>query len=608
MSKAVTRKLQGFFGGTFDPIHQGHLYIATELLQQLPFETIHLIPCNQPPHRAAPIAGPKQRLAMLKAALAGYPDLQSDPCEVQRGGLSYTVNTLRAKRAQYGKNTPLCLIVSSESFASFHHWKAFHEIIELAHLVIVQRQGSQQQPDDPTLQALLSKHLIKEPNALRQQPSGCIYISALTPPLISATEIRAALAKGDTVPTKLLSKEVAHYIQVHRLYRDSDLTCYLVGGAVRDILLGKIPKERDWVVVGQTPESMEARGYRPIGKAFPVFLHPRTHEEYALARTEKKVSKGYKGFEFYAAPDVTLVEDLKRRDLTINAMAQSPSTQEIIDPYGGQKDLEQRILRHVSDAFSEDPVRILRLARFASQLEGFTVHPKTHTLIEHMVLSGEVHALVPERIWQELQKALGSQHPERFFEVLNKCDVLMHVFSGLTLEDFDLSALAEAKKFTTTPIEIVRFAALVHKLSLETLNTLCSNLKPPKEYCKLAQLIVQYASELEKANTLDAKTLLRLFDKLDPWRRPERFNQLLTAYQAITHKEPDRARTVVKYLNKMYRVASAVSIKPLLKAGLSGEALAAAYRKAQEAALNAASSTHTLPRHPRESGDPEVKT
>ena len=201
---------------------------------------------------------------------------------------------------------------------------------------------------------------------------------------------------------------------------------YLVGGAVRDRLLGRPVGDRDWVVVGSTPEAMRAAGFQPVGQDFPVFLHPQTHEEYALARTERKSGHGYHGFTFHTSPEVTLEEDLARRDLTINAMAEGPDG-EVIDPCGGQADLQARVLRHVSPAFAEDPVRILRLARFAARFDDFTVAPETLALMRHMVDTGEVDHLVAERVWQELSRGLMEAHPSRMFEVLRACGALQRL-------------------------------------------------------------------------------------------------------------------------------------------------------------------------------------
>ncbi|EKD92292.1 MAG: hypothetical protein ACD_29C00083G0003, partial [uncultured bacterium] len=205
---------------------------------------------------------------------------------------------------------------------------------------------------------------------------------------------------------------------------------FLVGGAVRDELLGRSITERDWVVVGSSPEELIASNFQPVGKDFPVFLHPKTHEEYALARTERKTGRGYKGFHFYTSPNVTLEEDLERRDLTINAMAKSESGQ-FIDLFGGQADLKAKLLHHVSPAFSEDPVRVLRVARFAALLPNFQVHPETNRLMSHMVQQGEIDALVSERVWKELSRALENENPCRFFEVLDACGALVILFPAL---------------------------------------------------------------------------------------------------------------------------------------------------------------------------------
>src|SRR5262245_52415653 len=209
------------------------------------------------------------------------------------------------------------------------------------------------------------------------------------------------------------------------------MKAYVVGGAVRDRLLGGAVNDRDWVVVGATPEQMQAAGYTPVGRDFPVFLHPTTHEQYALARTERKSGRGYRGFVFHAAPDVTLLQDLARRDLTINAIAEDVDTGELIDPFGGQRDIEQRVLRHVSDAFAEDPVRLLRLARFAARWPDFTVADDTRSLLRRLVDSGEVDALVAERVWQEIARGLSEAKPSRLIEVLRETGALARLAPAL---------------------------------------------------------------------------------------------------------------------------------------------------------------------------------
>ena len=243
---------------------------------------------------------------------------------------------------------------------------------------------------------------------------------------------------------------------------------YVVGGAVRDELLGLPVKDRDHVVVGATPEEMVTLGYKPVGKDFPVFLHPETHEEYALARTERKSGRGYKGFTVYAAPDVTLEDDLRRRDLTINAIAKAEDGT-LIDPFNGEKDLQNRVLRHVSDAFAEDPVRILRVARFAARF-GFSVHETTAALMRKMVESGETDYLVPERVWQEFSKGLMEERPERMFEVLEACG----------LRERLLPELETQPELMSGPLA-VRFALLAWSLAEDEVETLCRRLRVPNE-------------------------------------------------------------------------------------------------------------------------------
>ncbi|HYG55375.1 MAG TPA: multifunctional CCA tRNA nucleotidyl transferase/2'3'-cyclic phosphodiesterase/2'nucleotidase/phosphatase [Burkholderiales bacterium] len=287
---------------------------------------------------------------------------------------------------------------------------------------------------------------------------------------------------------------------------------YLVGGAVRDELLGLPVKEKDYVVVGATPEELVAQGYKPVGKDFPVFLHPTTHEEYALARTERKTGRGYKGFTVHAAPDVTLEDDLRRRDLTINAMAKADDGT-IIDPFNGRDDLKNRVLRHVSEAFAEDPVRILRVARFAARF-GFSVDGKTMDLMRAMVASGEADALVPERVWQEFSKGLAEAHPEKMFAVLED--------SGLMAKTFrELRHIPAAFSGSLA----VRFAHLAWPLEPKAVEALCARLRAPNEVRELAMLAVKNSESLRKAKT--ANELLTLLKNSDAFRRPERFGELL---------------------------------------------------------------------------------
>ena len=314
------------------------------------------------------------------------------------------------------------------------------------------------------------------------------------------------------------------------------MNIYLVGGAVRDELLGLPVKERDYVVVGATPEEMVAKGFKPVGKDFPVFLHPSTHEEYALARTERKSGRGYKGFKVYAAPEVTLEEDLRRRDLTINAMAKAEDGT-LIDPFGGQSDLEARVLRHVSEAFAEDPVRILRLARFAARFS-FDVAPDTMTLMRRMVESGEADYLVPERVWQEFARGLAEPHPELMFDVLERSGVLGKLFPELK---------SRPRRYGGSLA--VRYAHLTWPLDEAEIEALSERLRAPNEVRELALAAARNKRLLQRQ---DAEALLQLFKGADAFRRPERFAELL---QAAKFADPglDTARA-----EKAYAAAAAV--------------------------------------------------
>ena len=321
---------------------------------------------------------------------------------------------------------------------------------------------------------------------------------------------------------------------------------YLVGGAVRDELLGRKVGERDWVVVGATPAELERLGYRAVGRDFPVFLHPETHEEYALARLERKVAPGYRGFTTDFSPAVTLEQDLQRRDLTINAMARDAAGR-IIDPYGGQDDLKARRLKHVSPAFAEDPVRILRVARFAARFAnlGFTVAPECMALMRHMVAAGEADALVSERVWRELERALGEDAPQRCIEVLSDCaalGVLLPEIARPTATAAAVAALATAATHgAATP---VRWAAMLAGMSVDEVETLCERLRVPNAYRELAVLAARLEAKLREgklaggaahAKTAIApgtelpgpETLLELLELADAFRRPERCAQWL---------------------------------------------------------------------------------
>lgn len=336
---------------------------------------------------------------------------------------------------------------------------------------------------------------------------------------------------------------------------------YCVGGAVRDALLGLPVQDKDYVVVGATPEQMTQLGYRPVGKDFPVFLHPQTHEEYALARTERKSGKGYKGFVVHAASDVTLEQDLLRRDLTINAIAQD-SDGKLIDPYGGQQDLQAKLLRHVSPAFAEDPVRILRLARFAARFVDFQVHPSTLQLMQQMVQAGEVDALVPERVWQELATGLMEQKPSRMFAVLRACGALAVLLPELD-RLWGVPQPAQYHPEIDTGVHImlvidyaaqqqfplpVRFAALCHDLgkgttpaetlprhighearSVDLLKEVVARLKVPNDCAALAHIVAKYHGKLHQAQQMRPATLLEFLGQLDALRQPQRFEQFLAA-------------------------------------------------------------------------------
>jgi tRNA nucleotidyltransferase (CCA-adding enzyme) len=356
---------------------------------------------------------------------------------------------------------------------------------------------------------------------------------------------------------------------------------YLVGGAVRDKLLGLPVKERDWVVVGATVTDMLKQGFKQVGKEFPVFLHPKTGEEYALARMERKIQAGYKGFTFDASPTVTLEEDLLRRDLTINAMAQDEDGA-IIDPYGGQKDLQQHVLRHVSSAFSEDPVRILRVGRFLARYAslGFTLAPETITLMQQMTTAGEVDALVAERVWKELERALAEKNPEQFFATLAACGALAKLFPAIEMDGRGMHALSAATALSRDTA--VRFAALMHALPhpKQVISELATRYRLPNAYRRLAELTALHYQTALTARQLPAEALLTLFSVLDIYRRDDRFQQFLTTCCAIAPDKFDR-----EWLSQAAAAAKQVDIKRLLAAGLEGEAFAVRLKEERKLAL-----------------------
>ncbi len=350
---------------------------------------------------------------------------------------------------------------------------------------------------------------------------------------------------------------------------------YLVGGAVRDQLLGFPVKERDWVVVGATAEEMLALGYQPVGKDFPVFLHPETKEEYALARTEKKVAKGYKGFQFYADPCVSLEEDLKRRDLTINAMARDAEGR-LIDPYNGQQDLCDRLLRHVSNAFSEDPVRILRLARFAARFSDFTTHPDTIHLMQTMVEMGEVNALVAERVWKECEKALACVAPERFFKSLNDAHALTILFPCGDHFAENQRALIRACKLSDNPI--VRFAAWSATQSPLDHQNWSSHYRIPVAFKELTSLVIHHSKEyIRLAQKPDTQDLLQLLVKTGGLRDAYKLDLFQKACSALNDIDLNAWNKRIQRINQ---ALIQTGTKEFQEAGLQGKDFAdALYQK-----------------------------
>lgn len=387
----------------------------------------------------------------------------------------------------------------------------------------------------------------------------------------------------------------------------TSIKTWLVGGAVRDHLLGIPTKDRDWVVTGATPDVLLQQGFKPVGNDFPVFLHPGTGEEYALARTERKTAKGYHGFQFHAEPDVTLEDDLARRDLTINAMAQD-DIGTLVDPFGGQADLQARLLRHVSPAFGEDPVRILRVARFAARFAplGFTVAGETRQLMDDMVQAGEVDALVPERVWQETVRALGEPAPERFFAVLRECGALAVLFPEIDRlfgvpqpekyhPEVDcgihtLMVLQQAAKLSEHAE--MRFAALTHDLgkgvtpvnilpshhgheiqSRKLVAELCERLRVPNRFRELAEHVAGYHGHIHKAKELRPQTILKVLEATDAFRKPERFEQLLLACEADAKGRlgfEERPYPQANIFRKALNVCQQVDVQTIISAGFEG--------------------------------------
>ena len=377
---------------------------------------------------------------------------------------------------------------------------------------------------------------------------------------------------------------------------------YLVGGAVRDALLGLAVVDRDYVVVGATPEQLLALGYQQVGKDFPVFLHPKSKDEYALARTERKSGAGYTGFICEFGPDITLEEDLARRDLTINAIAQDDSGQ-LHDFYGGQADLAARTLRHVSDAFSEDPLRVLRVARFAARFNdlGFTIAPETLTLMQHIADSGELNSLTPERIWQETEKALASNTPQVFFEVLHRCQALGILFPELaTLFSRDLASAQHSLQALFCSVSLsselaCRFAVLCQKLDTDAINALCQRIKVPTEHKELALLSSRWHKklhQLRQPSVEQAEDILALFQETDAWRRPLRFAQLLVCAHADWQVEALSGPESTSYPQRAqlwlwFNELKAITAAPFVAQGLTGPAIGQAMTHARLVQLQA---------------------
>ena len=391
---------------------------------------------------------------------------------------------------------------------------------------------------------------------------------------------------------------------------------YLVGGAVRDKLLGFPVIEKDWVVIGETPESMVKEGFRPVGKDFPVFLHPQSHDEYALARTERKTAPGYKGFAVHASPDVSLEQDLIRRDLTINAIAMTPQGQ-LIDPYGGQQDLEKRIFRHISPAFAEDPVRILRVARFSARYGhlGFTLAEETRQLMQSMVVAGEVDYLVPERVWAELFKALKEQTPSAFFHTLKDCTALEKIFPEINClfgvpqpekhhPEIDtglhsMLCLEQAAQLSASPE--VRFAALVHDLGkgltpkelwphhyghekngLHALEMLCGRLRVPNAFKALAIHVMQYHTHCHKAFELRASTLTDALGVLGAFKANNTLHEFLLACEADAKGRTGFEHTSypqAEMIKLAAKAAASVDTSVILSSELEGAKIGEAIRR-----------------------------
>jgi tRNA nucleotidyltransferase (CCA-adding enzyme) len=359
------------------------------------------------------------------------------------------------------------------------------------------------------------------------------------------------------------------------------LLCYLVGGAVRDKLLDLPVKDRDWVVIGSNPEEMLALGFTAVGHQFPVFLHPQTHEEYALARTERKQGQGYHGFECFTGEAVTLEQDLSRRDLTINAIAATVENDQLIDPFHGQADIQARCLRHVTAAFAEDPLRVLRVARFRAQLGqfGFQLHPETERLMISMSQSGELQALTSERVWKEIYKALISNHPQFFWQTLADVNALpdtLPIFAQLHADKprWEASLAALQQSVSVTPSAEIRFACWCHLLTTHEITALRKQLKAPHIFLDYAQLLVLLMQNLNKFSTQSTEDLWLLLKTLNVQRKNNRFADLLLSLTVIHQSsENQNIATACDYLKKAAAILDHVDIQGLIQQKLNGAQL-----------------------------------
>jgi tRNA nucleotidyltransferase (CCA-adding enzyme) len=406
------------------------------------------------------------------------------------------------------------------------------------------------------------------------------------------------------------------------------MKCYVVGGAVRDRLLGLPVNDRDWVVVGSTPDAMVQAGFTPVGRDFPVFLHPQTHEEYALARTERKSGRGYQGFVVYAAPEVTLDQDLARRDLSINAIAEDPATGALTDPFGGQRDLQLRLLRHVGPAFVEDPVRLLRLARLAARFADFSVAPETQALLAQMVAAGEIDHLVPERVWQELSRGLMEAQPQRMFEVLRSCGALARLLPEVDrlwgvpqpvahhpeIDTGDhLMLVLQIAARLDAPLA-VRFACLCHDLgrgttpadelprhighearSAKLARAVSDRWKVPADCRDLAEIVAREHGNIHRSAEFNAAALMRLLDRCDALRRPQRFLEALLACECDARGRLGLADTPYPQRPRLAAALAAALAAPVqgtaeqaIAQGLTGLLIGERIRDARTAAIEAA--------------------